>query len=207
MSKTEEELKAEEELILKARNGDEKSLESLLEIYKPIVNSITRRCFLVGGEQEDLVQEGTVGLFKAIMTYDKNKNTLFSTYARSCIRNEILGEIRRSQEDKNKLLNDYVSLDEQDEDEDELYIFVPDPNGENPEILFLKKEREREIIEKVKSYLSDFEFKVWYYYKQYGFSYTEIASMLKKDSKSVDNALNRSYKKIQAAYKDGELCI
>lgn len=204
----------EEELLKKAKSGDAKSLEKLLEMFKPTVNSIARGCFLVGGDIDDLVQEGMIGLYKAILSYEKNENTKFSTYAYVCIKRQVLEAIRASKRFKNLPLNNsYISINnqgmlvlkaEQDEDdEDGVFLTSLAPS---PLESFLVHEQELKLTEKIKSLLSEFEYGVLALYLK-GFSYADIAQKVGKDNKSVDNAISRIKTKLQAICKEGRICI
>lgn len=204
----------EEQLLTQAKQGDAKSLETLLETFKPTVNSIARGCFLVGGDIDDLVQEGMIGLYKAILSYNKNDNTKFSTYAYVCIKRQVLEAIRASKRFKNLPLNNsYISINNQgmlvlkaeqdDDDEDGVFLTSVTPS---PLETYLVHEQELKLTEKIKALLSEFEFNVLALYLK-GFSYADIALKVKKDSKSVDNAISRIKTKLQSICKEGRICI
>lgn len=205
---------SEEVLLQNAKNGDEKSLEKLLEKFKPTVNSIARGCFLVGGDLDDLVQEGMVGLYKAIISYKQNNETKFSTYAYICIKRQVLNAISESKRLKNLPLNNsYISINNQgmlllkaeEDEDDECGVFLTSVLP-SPEEHFLTREQEVLMTKQVKSVLSDFEFSVLALYLK-GFSYADIALKTKKDSKSVDNAISRIKKKLQLCCKENKICI
>ena len=179
-----------EDLVLlnQARAGNETSLETLIDKYKPIVSGIARGYFLIGGDTDDLIQEGMIGLYKAIQNYKENNKSKFSTYAYHCIKHQVQSAVRSSLSNKNSPLNAYLSISNQgmlligNENEDEIDeehgIFLA--SGEpSPEEKFFEQERKLEITNAVKKQLSDFEYKVLKLYLK-GYSYLDIAQKLQK---------------------------
>ena len=158
----------DEILVEKAQAGDKQSMEELLLRYAGLVRGRARGFFLVGGETEDLIQEGMIGLYRAIYDY-KSENSTFKT---------------------NIPLNGYVSLFDADE------TFAP----ENPETELIRGEDKREFLQKMSRVLSDFEFKVTVMYMD-GMACSEICEATGKPAKSVDNAIQRSKKKLQKILK------
>ena len=206
-----------EDLVLlnQARAGNEASLETLIDKYKPIVSGIARGYFLIGGDTDDLIQEGMIGLYKAIQNYKENNKSKFSTYAYHCIKHQVQSAVRSSLSNKNSPLNAYLSISNQgmlligNENEDEIDeehgIFLA--SGEpSPEEKFFEQERKLEITNAVKKQLSDFEYKVLKLYLK-GYSYLDIAQKLQKDNKSIDNAITRLKQKLQSAFWEGKVCI
>ncbi len=206
-----------EDLVLlnQARAGNETSLETLIDKYKPIVSGIARGYFLIGGDTDDLIQEGMIGLYKAIQNYKENNKSKFSTYAYHCIKHQVQSAVRSSLSNKNSPLNAYLSISNQgmlligNENEDEIDeehgIFLA--SGEpSPEEKFFEQERKLEITNAVKKQLSDFEYKVLKLYLK-GYSYLDIAQKLQKDNKSIDNAITRLKQKLQSAFWEGKVCI
>ena len=193
----------EETLLLKARAGDDLALEELINIYKPVVNRITRGYFLTNGDDEDLVQEGMIGLYKAIQTFSLSSEAKFQTFAYLCIKRQVLQAVRSSLSSKNAPLNNYLSIDlhgaisfvsADDEDEEtEFYIPSEEPS---PEDNVIKKETLSELDKKIRSALSKYEYAVLVYYLK-GFSYKQIGIMLDKNAKSVDNAIERIRSKLE----------
>ena len=179
----------DEVLAAKAQAGDDQAMEELLLRYAGLVRGRARGFFLVGGETEDLIQEGMIGLYRAISDY-KSQNTTFKTFAYVCITRRILDAVKASARKKNIPLNGYVSLFDADE------AFAP----ENPETELIRGEDKREFLQKMSRELSDFEFKVTVMYMD-GMSCSEICEATDKDAKSVDNAIQRSKKKLQKLLK------
>ncbi len=195
-------------LLEKAKKGDEKSLETLLNNFKPMVSSIARGYFLVGGDEEDLVQEGMIGLYKAIEKYDEEQKTTFSTFAYLCIKRQVQNTVRSSLRKERAKLSDYLPITNQgmitiDETEENGIYLLSDEL--NPEESFIEREQKKELSLIIKKELSDFEFNVLFLYLK-GYSHGDIAVCLKKDSKSVSNAIARIKQKLQNVL-GGEKCI
>jgi len=190
----------EEELILKAKQGDENALDQLMEIYKPKVVQIARKYFLVNSSFDDVIQEGMWGLFKAYRTFDLNSSVSFKTYATLLINRQIQTAIRTNNRNKNTPLNTYFSINNQgkilfstsndeSDSEDENGFFLPS-NNLTPEESILFREKICEINKFVEKILSSFEKRVLHLFIT-GLNYVEIAKKLKKEPKSIDNALSR----------------
>lgn len=175
-------------LIEKAKQ-DPNVLDELLTEYKPLVCSLARKYFLIGAEQDDLVQEGMIGLYKAIVTFDQNKNASFKTFASLCINSQIKSAIKSASSSKNKVLNKVML-----EDNQELMYFVLSTEP-NPEDRMIDKENFDNIKKEIITSLSLLEKQIL---KQYllGKNYEQIAKTLCIDKKSVDNGLNRIRKKL-----------
>ena len=181
-------MKVDNKTILDART-DQKAMESVLSEYKPLVISISRRYFLVGAEPEDLVQEGMIGLYKAIQTFDESKQASFKTFATLCINSQIQMTIRNANRSKSKLLNEIMLED----NEEKMYLVVSmEPN---PEDKVINQEDFNYVKNEIISKLSLLEKQIL---KQFllGKNYAEIAQTLCLDKKSVDNGLNRIRKKL-----------
>ena len=181
-------MKVDNKTILDART-DQKAMESVLSEYKPLVTSISRRYFLVGAEPEDLVQEGMIGLYKAIQTFDESKQASFKTFATLCINSQIQMTIRNANRSKSKLLNEIMLED----NEEKMYLVVSmEPN---PEDKVINQEDFNYVKNEIISKLSLLEKQIL---KQFllGKNYAEIAQILCIDKKSVDNGLNRIRKKL-----------
>lgn len=179
----------EESLLNLARGGDKAAEEAVLERYAPLVNSIAARFFLWGGEREDLVQEGMVGLCAAVKSYDKRNGAGFSTYAYVCVRNAVSDAVKKSNGAKYAALNDFVPIVEIG---DELSPY-------NPEDEVIRHENRREFLQKISKCLSSFEFKATVMYLD-GMGAAEIGAALERSAKSVDNALNRAKTKLCKLY-------
>lgn len=171
---------------------DNEALETLFNRYKIMLNAICRSYYLINGDDDDVMQEGMIGLFKAINTF--NDNYVFSSYAYKCIKNSVITAIKKSNCNKNKPLNNFISLSGGEEDDIDKSIMVSDVNF-NPESTFINRENEKELKNKIQSMLTPLERDIL---KQYldGYSYQDIANSLHKNTKSVDNAIQRIRKKL-----------
>lgn len=181
-----------EELIEKAQNGDENAIEKLLSNYKPLVNKIARSYFLTGGDIEDLVQEGMIGLYKAIKTFKKGKTASFMTYAGTCVKNQIQTAVRIASSEKNMVLSTALPIDSKesfDDEEEEIEIVLPSPLPK-PDEKVENKENFETITKKIVKSLSQLELKILISYLK-GYNYSEIAQQNNISKKSVDNALSR----------------
>lgn len=184
----------ENKLIERYKQGDEFALEEIFKINKPLINSIVRKYFLIGAEIDDLMQEGMIGLYRAIISYDGKKDANFKTYAKICIERMVLNAIKSANSKKNIPLNNSIALDSTLNDEEDEEIFNAwDEN--NPESILLNKEKYMKLFEKATQNLSLFEKNVLELYLD-GLSYAEIAERLDKTPKSVDNGLTRIKSKI-----------
>lgn len=188
----------DEEILLEIKNGDENALEFLISKYKNLVNNKVSKYFIIGAEKEDIVQEGLIGLFKAIKDYDKTKQNSFKSFASLCIERQIITAIKTSNRQKHLPLNSSLSLNNtvNDNDNETSFLEIVDaPNVEDPLETITKKEYFTHIKSKLNSNLSDFEKKVLYNYIE-GNSYTSIAEKLDMPVKSIDNAIQRIRKKL-----------
>lgn len=190
----------DEELVVRINDNDLYAQDELFKRYKYVVLSIARKYFLIGGDPEDLVQEGMVAVFKAISTYSGKSS--FSNYASACVKNRIISVIKDSNRNKNKPLNNYISLSGTvDGDLDKSVIITDTKFG--PEESYINDERAKEIALAIKVALSDFEFDILNLYLK-GYSYKEISEKKNKNEKSIDNAIQRIRKKILAVIKDSD---
>lgn len=190
----------DEEYVLKAKNGDDTACEYILNKYKPMVRSISRAYFLLGGDREDIVQEGMIGLYHAVCSYTPpdetgptQENAGFATYANICIRRQIYSAIKAAARQKHMPLNNYVSLNSE-EDASALDI----AGLLNPEEIVISREARDILRGKINGKLSAFEKEVLEQYLK-GCRYEEIGALLGKESKAVDNALQRIRKKLKEA--------
>lgn len=199
-----EEMNQEEmKLLEQAQRGNSDAITVLLENYKSMVRALARPLFLMDGEQDDLVQEGMIGLFKAIQTYDRRKGTAFESFANTCIRGQLYTAVRKSNRKKNQPLNSYISLysienSQENADKDGGFVIdktIPDWQN-NPERIVVGREQKRDIQERLCNYLSKMEMQVLDLFLQ-GLTYQEIAGKLDKTPKSIDNALQRIKSKIK----------
>ena len=185
---------SDELLVRMARDGDEKAEDFLLKKYKDFVRSKARAYFLVGGDSDDLIQEGMIGLYNAIGHYDESMASSFMTYAAICINNKLISAVSADGRQKNAPLNGYVSIyssitDETGE-EASLSDVLPDTENINPEAIILNEEQEKLTINRLLDKLSALEKEILSYYME-GMSYSEIAKLIGKTEKSVDNAIQR----------------
>lgn len=196
--------KTDDELIRSAKQGDESALEYLLEKYKNFVKSRSRPYFLIGADREDIIQEGMIGLYKAIRDYDADKFSNFRAFAEMCITRQIITAIKTATRQKHMPLNSYVSLSHPvfDEDSDKTLLdTISEHSCLDPEEIFINKENYNSIGEKINSLLSPKEKDILLLYLQ-GKSYQEIASELNITNKSIDNALQRVKRKLEKNIRD-----
>ena len=182
--------KTDEELVGLSRQGDKVATEALLLRYAELVRGCARRFFLAGGETEDLIQEGMIGLYVAIGDYEKKENNRsFKNFAYLCVTRRIIDAVKNSARKKNAPLN-YVS------ELKETYVF----DGLNAEDMLILDDDRRELKQLMSRTLSDFEFKIATMYVD-GMSCSEICEATGKSAKSVENALQRSKRKLQVLKK------
>lgn len=179
---------SDEELCLQAASGDRSSEEKLIVRYTQTVRCISRPLFLMGADQEDLIQEGMCGLLRAIHKFDPQRGVSFKTFASQCIRSRMLNAIRDAAGEKHQPLNCALSLD-QDPQEHITY-------SDDPEYRILDSDAFEERLQHFKSLLSGFENEILDHYLQ-GYTRQEIASQLNCSVKSVDNALQRIRTKLR----------
>lgn len=189
----------DEEIIKEIRNGDKQALTYLMNKYKEIVNLKVGKYFMVGAEKEDIVQEGLIGLFKAIKTFNAEKNNTFKTFANMCIERQLITAIKSSNRQKHMPLNSYLSLnmsayDNEEENGAELMDTFDSKTIEDPLETIINKEYYSEIEKSIDKTLSQFEKQVLDRYMK-GESYVTIAKRLDSPVKSVDNAIQRIRKK------------
>ena len=183
----------DEELIFRFKNGESEILDYLMEKYKNMVRKKARTMFLIGGENDDLIQEGMIGLFKAVLDYQPDKDATFQTFASICVDRQIYNAIQSSNRQKHQPLNSYVSLSEQDGENEE---HLGDTWVENPESIIIDQENVENLEQEITTTLSPMENQVLEYYLA-GNGYGEIAELMGKTPKSIDNALRRIRTKIK----------
>ena len=182
----------DEKLIEKARAGNASALDTLMHRYKPLVKARAKDYFLIGGDLEDLIQEGMIGLYKAVLDFDPSKNVKFSSFAALCVTRQIQTAIKAANRQKHLPLNSSLSLQSDALAETEN---IPDRRAANPEDLLLGLEAYRNIDAFIHAHLSPLEQVVLTYHVD-GKTHMEIAELLKKNAKTVDNALQRIRRKI-----------
>lgn len=183
----------DEELISRFKNGESEILDYLMEKYKNMVRKKARTMFLIGGENDDLIQEGMIGLFKAVHDYQPDRDAAFQTFASICVDRQIYNAIQSSNRQKHQPLNSYISLSEQDGENEE---HLGDNWGENPESIIIDQENVQDLEQEITATLSPMENQVLEYYLA-GNGYGEIAQIMGKTPKSIDNALQRIRIKIR----------
>lgn len=189
----------DEEIVEIARAGDIDAQEFLINKYKNYVRAKARTYFLLGGDKEDLIQEGMIGMYKAIRDFRSDKLSSFRAFAELCITRQIITAIKTATRQKHIPLNSYVSLNKPiyDEDSDRTLLDVITGNKvTDPEELIISREEFSEIEEKMGELLSSLEWQVLMYYLE-GKSYQEIAEDLGRHVKSIDNALQRVKRKLE----------
>ena len=188
--------KTDEEIALLAKNGEKDALEYLLKKYVGLVNVKVNKYFIIGAEREDIVQEGMIGLYKAIKSFESDKQNSFKSFANLCIERQLITAIKTSNRQKHMPLNSSVSLNTSAYDnEDESFIEIFDAKtAEDPLDTITKKEYYEAIGSRIDEYLSDFEKQVLNRYAM-GESYVKIAERLSAPVKSIDNAIQRIRKK------------
>ncbi len=189
----------DEEIVQEAQNGSEEAAEYILRKYKPFVSMKAASYFLAGGERDDLVQEGLIGLLKAIRVYEKGKDASFKSFADLCVNRQLISAVKASLRQKHAPLNFYVSLDKpcnSENQESSLIDIIASDETSNPEAIVIGKESMEMVSVKMEELLSAFECRVLSLYLT-GKSYSSIASILGKEPKSIDNALQRIKKKFE----------
>lgn len=190
----------DEQLCALAAQESSEAEQLLVSRYSRLVRICARPLFLAGGDSEDLIQEGMVGLIKGIRTYDQSRQALFRTYAEICIRSQLVSAVRRATRDKHSPLNNYISF------ETPLFDtagFVSDQK-DNPEEVLIGKEEWKERLRALKDQLSGFEAEILQQYLN-GLSYSDIARRTGRSQKSVDNAVQRIRRKVARQFTSGDI--
>lgn len=186
-------------LIEKAKCGDIESMETILQFFKPKVNAICREYFLIGSDFDDILQEGMIGLYKAIQNYDKVKNDNFSRFASLCIHRQIQSAVKIANAKKNMPLNDYRSINEdgsidnEGERSPQIILVTKDRIVEK---ISLQKEKNSYIINQIKELLSEAQYKILILYLN-GYSYNEISELTNLSTKKIDNTIQMIKKKLK----------
>jgi len=188
--------------------GDSGAMDYLLNKYKNLVRSRARTLFLVGADKEDLIQEGMIGLYKAIRDFDVSKNVSFHNFAELCIHRQMYSAIKGSNTKKNQPLNNYISIDSMEVSEDrenplEQLLGLSFEKNKNPEQLVLDKEAADVLSYTLVGHLSEMEKQVLHFYMK-DMNYSQIAAALGKEPKAVDNALQRIKKKLSQVLSELE---
>lgn len=194
----------DEELILRLREGEAAITDYIMEKYKNLVRNKAKSMYILGADNEDLIQEGMIGLFKAIRDFDSGRDASFYTFADLCISRQIYTAVKASGRQKHMPLNTYISLysniteAEGDGNGNEMSLVnaLSSKDEQNPEELFIDRENVEDIERAIETELSPFEKQVLDLYIT-GMSYSQIARVLGKDDKSTDNALQRMKGKLR----------
>lgn len=189
---------SDEKLLVRIQDGNDDAMEYLMEKYSGIVRKEARKFFLAGGDEEDLIQEGMIGLFKAVRSFEAERDVAFSTFATLCIRRQLYTTVTASNRKKHGPLNNYISIFGEHDTNEELQLdeaLGKVPEAANPEEMLLRKEKMQNYYSMMDQKLSKFEKQVIEYYLN-GDNYTEIAKKLKKTDKSIDNAIQRIRRKL-----------
>ena len=193
----------DEELICRLRDGEETIMDYIMKKYKNLVRKNAQNMYILGAEEQDLIQEGMIGLFNAIKDYDSGRDASFFTFADLCISRRMYNAIKASQREKHIPLNNYVSLygdndDKNSEGKSGVIELLSAGEISNPENLLIDQENVKQIQEIVDKELSAFEKQVFDLYIT-GMKYVQIAKVLGRDEKSTDNALQRIKSKLKKA--------
>ena len=190
----------DEQLIELIKSGDKYAIDFLIEKYKDLVNMKVSKYFIIGAEKEDIIQEGMIGLFKAIQSFKSDKQNSFKTFANLCIERQLITAIKTSNRQKHMPLNSYLSLsasaynNEDDDSDSSMIEFFDSHTTEDPLETLTKKEYYQTVENAIDKSLSDFEKQVLRRFIK-GESYVNIAESLNTPVKSVDNAIQRIRKK------------
>ena len=200
MKKEKYESLTDEELITLFRDGDQEAMEMLLNKYKEMVLRKAKSMYILGGDSDDLIQEGMLGLFKAVRDYDCGRDASFRTFAQLCVTRQLYTAVKASSRKKHLPLNTAISLsrpvrEDGEEDEEFLDCLEADASS-NPEVYLIGQEEMERLEEKIEKELSPFEKQVLELHLT-GMGYVEIAHVLNRDEKSTDNALQRIRTKLR----------
>ena len=192
----------DEELVALSQKGDESAENEILEKYKDTVVKISRGYFIIGGELEDIIQEGMIGLYKAIKNFSKNKNATFKTFAIMCIKHQIQTAIKKANTKKNLPLSNSVSLQSfSEKSEEDEFLPVNLIFQVSPDEKIINRENYKYLVSAIKKTLSKKEFEVLKYYLR-GYTYKEIADFLNLNQKSIDNSLSRIKNKLKNIHNE-----
>lgn len=199
---------SDEKIVIRIQEGDQPAIDYLLEKYKYLVRGKAKALFLIGGDKDDLIQEGMIGLYKAIRDFRTDKDNSFFTFADLCISRQIYSAIKASNRKKNIPLNTYISLyapaygeNSDSEEKETLVDIIYRKYVSNPEELVIDKENTSMIEYELVRRLSNLEKRVLHLYMQ-DFKYVQIAKSLGKEPKTIDNALTRIKTKLNQVLKE-----
>lgn len=190
------------EIVAKAKLGDFESMEYILQCFKPKVTAICREYFLLGADFDDILQEGMIGLYKAIVGFNENKNDNFSTFATMCIHHQVQNAVKIANSKKNQPLNEYISINIEGqvaESEDSPQIMLQ-ANDKCAEQLSLDKEMVHDLHKKLRQELSTEQYGILLMYLN-GYSYNEMAQKYNISTKKVDNDIQAIKRKLKIMLK------
>ncbi len=197
----------DEELILMYRDGEEGAEGFIINKYKNLVRKKAGSMFILGGDREDLIQEGMIGLFKAVRDYDMGRDVNFYTFADLCVSRQMYTAVQASNRKKHLPLNTYISIygqGKEDAEENEEFVLantLPSAKEKNPEEMVIEQENMERMEALILKELSELEKQVFELHLT-GMNYTQIAKVLGRDAKSTDNALQRMKAKIRKLLKE-----
>lgn len=196
---------SDEELMIQLRDGNDGIMDFIMNKYKNLVRSKAKSMYILGADGDDLIQEGMIGLFKAVRDFDSGRDASFFTFADLCISRQIYTAVQASRRQKHIPLNTYISLyatareqSGQNEEDTALVDILALGSGQSPEEMVIDKENVEQLERTIEKELSSFEKQVLDLYLT-GMSYTQIAKVLGRDEKSTDNALQRIKTKLRKA--------
>ena len=192
---------SDEELIVRLRDGEDSITEYLMNKYKNLVRSKAKSMYILGADSEDLIQEGMIGLFKALRDYDSGRDASFLTFADLCVSRQMYTAVQASRRQKHIPLNTYISLYgvaamDRDDEQENLENVLTAHVGQSPEEVLIDRENMVQLEKTIEQELSGFEKQVLDLYLT-GMGYQQIAKVLGKDDKSTDNALQRIKTKLK----------
>ncbi|WP_188208027.1 RNA polymerase sporulation sigma factor SigH [Alkalibacillus aidingensis] len=199
----------DEQLVELVQEGNVQALEYLINKYRSFVRAKARTYFLIGADREDIIQEGMIGLYKAIRDFQGDKLSSFRMFAELCVTRQIITAIKTATRQKHIPLNSYVSLDKPiyEEDSDRTLIdIIAEDEMADPEKLLINREKYGDMEFKMQELLSDLEREVLHLYLD-GRSYQEISTLLNRHVKSIDNALQRVKRKLERYLSVSEISL
>lgn len=196
---------SDEELLIRLRDGEEAVTDYIMNQYKNLVRKKAKSMYILGADSDDLIQEGMIGLFKAVRDYDSGRDASFATFADLCVSRQMYTAVQASRRQKHIPLNTYISLNgsvsgEQEGEEEELINRLAVQFGQSPEEVVIDKENVDQLEKTIEKELSSFEKQVLDLYLT-GMGYQQIARVLGRDDKSTDNALQRLKNKLKKHLK------
>ncbi|MCM1047089.1 MAG: RNA polymerase sporulation sigma factor SigH [Clostridiales bacterium] len=200
---------SDEELMMRLRDGEDGIIDFIMNKYKNLVRSKAKSMYILGADGDDLIQEGMIGLFKAVRDFDSGRDASFATFADLCISRQMYTAVQASRRQKHIPLNTYISLYEttngnyeRSEEDMALVNILTLKSDQSPEEMVIDKENVEQLEKTIEKELSSLEKQVLDLYVT-GMSYTQIAKVLGRDEKSTDNALQRIKTKLKKAIRSG----